>query len=175
MIAAIGTHSIPRFRLRFDPWRAFLFLGVLSLPSLFLPLRMTYSTLSDIGLADICYASAANTDGRPSTIITNASTQILANGKRITTLFVRFPPRAFTPKHIHGGEVNAYIVKGTVRSQLAGQPVHDFKPGEVLFEPIGAVHLFAENPSADEWAELVAVIVHDEGAALTTFINKPQA
>lgn len=142
------------------------------LAALSLPLAPTaLPTANDFGFADICYASSANAEGRPSTIITQASSESLASGKRITTLLVRFPPRALTPKHVHGGVVNAYIVKGVVRSQLAGHPVREFKPGEVLFEPVGAVHLLAENPSAEEWAELVAVIVHDEGAPLTTFVE----
>ncbi|MGH7004966.1 MAG: cupin domain-containing protein, partial [Alphaproteobacteria bacterium] len=87
-------------------------------------------------------AMVANADGRPNTVVTQVSSEAIGSGKRITTLLVRFPPRSLTPKHVHGGVVNAYILEGTVRSQLAGQPVRELKPGEILFEPVGAVHLF---------------------------------
>jgi quercetin dioxygenase-like cupin family protein len=109
--------------------------------------------------------------GRPRSIVTTVSVEDMGNGKEVTTQLVVYPPGAFTPKHVHGGVVSAYVLKGTVRSQVSGQPVGDFKPGQTFFEPTGSIHVFAENPSTTETAELLATIIHDKGATLTTFID----
>jgi len=115
--------------------------------------------------------SPATAAGRPRSIVTTVSVEDMGDGKEITTQLVKYPPGAFTPKHFHGGVVNVYVLKGIVRSQVSGQPVGDFGPGQTFFEPNGAIHLFAENPSATEPAEILATIVHEKGATLTTFID----
>ena len=58
-----------------------------------------------------------------------------------------------------------------MRSQLNADPPAVFGPGETFWEPVGTIHAFIENPSLDEGADLLATIVHDEGAQLTTLID----
>ena len=43
-------------------------------------------------------------------------------------------------------------------------PRADYQAGQVFYERQGGVHAFIENPSATEAAELLVVIVQDEGA-----------
>lgn len=99
---------------------------------------------------------------RPASIVTVLQSEVLGGlpGKRITTLLVHFPPRAFTPKHVHGGAVTAYVLAGHVRSQLDDGPAGVFQRGEMFYEPVGTTHTFIENPSGDEPAEVLATIVH---------------
>jgi quercetin dioxygenase-like cupin family protein len=108
---------------------------------------------------------------RPRTVVTPVSSHGLTHvpGKRQTTVLVTFPPGAFTPEHHHGGSVYVYVLSGTIRSQLAGEPPGIYGPGDSFFEPLGTTHLFAENVSATEPAQALAVFVHDEGATLTTY------
>ncbi len=108
---------------------------------------------------------------RPRTTIRPVSCEKLAHvpGKTLTTVVVEFPPNAYSPKHTHGGSVSAYVLSGTVRSQLAGGPVGTFKRGDSWFEPLGATHLFAENASDTEPAEVLALFVADHCATLTTY------
>lgn len=89
----------------------------------------------------------------------------------MTTQLVHLPPRAFTPRHVHGGDVTAYVLNGTVKSQHAGLPAADFHVGEMFYEPYGTTHVFIENPSATESADVLAIMVHDKGAPLTTFLD----
>lgn len=101
---------------------------------------------------------------RPATTITPVSCQPLPHvpGKAITTVVVSFPPNALTPAHRHPGSVTAYVLKGAIRSQLAsGDPV-TYGTGGSWFEPPGVLHLFAENASATEPAEMLAVFVADQ-------------
>jgi len=91
-------------------------------------------------------------------------------GKSVTTVMVEFPPNAFTPRHRHPGSVTAYVLKGTLRSQLNDGPVDTFKTGGTWFEPPGTIHSMVENPSPTEPAEILAIFVADSDCgALTIF------
>lgn len=101
---------------------------------------------------------------RPATVVKPLSCEALPNvpGKSITTVTVDFPPGAYTPAHRHPGSVTAFVIRGAVRSQLAGGPPQLYGPGTTWFEPPGALHLFAENASATEPALILAVFVADD-------------
>lgn len=115
------------------------------------------------------FASAPAPEGsaaaaRPRTTVKVLSCESLPHvpGKSVTTAIVDFPPMAYSPAHRHPGSVTVLMLEGTVRSQLAGGPVGDYKTGETFFEPPGTLHLFAENPDPVRPAKLVSVFVTDE-------------
>lgn len=91
-------------------------------------------------------------------------------GKTLTAAVVSYAPGGKSPKHHHAGSVFAYVLTGAIRSQnSATGPVKVYKAGESFFEPPGSEHLVSENASKTEPASLLAVIVADDGAQLTTF------
>lgn len=118
----------------------------------------------------ICAASSAQT-GRPATSSKVLGSEALAADphKRVTTTEVTFPPGAFSPEHHHEADLYVYVLEGTIRSQLGGQPVETYTKGQSFFEPDGSVHLFAENASTTEPAKILAVFVHREGARLVVY------
>ena len=67
--------------------------------------------------------------------------------------------------------MTAFILNGTIRSQLGQGPVETFRPGGTFFEPLGIIHTLSENVSDTESAQLLAIFVHDEGATLTTYLE----
>jgi quercetin dioxygenase-like cupin family protein len=93
-------------------------------------------------------------------------------GKKVTVVRVAYGPGGFTPSHRHGGSVAAYVTKGQIRSQLKGGPLETFEVGQSFFEPPGATHLVSANASNTEPAELTAVFIADEGAELTTLLDR---
>lgn len=107
---------------------------------------------------------SAQPAGRPQTKVTPISCQKLPNvpGKSLTLALVDFPPDGYTPRHRHPGSVAAFVVKGMLRSQLEGEPAGTYTAGQSWFEPPGAVHLFAENASKTEPAEILATFVADD-------------
>lgn len=109
-------------------------------------------------------ATDAGGEARPTTTVKVLSCEILPNvrGKSMTTALVDFPPGAYTPRHRHPGSVMAFVLSGTLRSQLEGGPAAIFATGQAWFEPPGAIHLFAENASATQPARLLAVFVADD-------------
>ena len=135
-------------------------LGTLIEPSATAPMQMAAGT----------GASAAA--ARPRAIQHPVACEKLPNvpGKSVTTVMVEFPPNAFTPRHRHPGSVTAYVLKGTLRSQLNDGPVDTFKTGGTWFEPPGTIHSMVENPSPTEPAEILAIFVADSDCgALTIF------
>ena len=113
--------------------------------------------------------------GRPRAVQHPIACEKLPNvpGKSITTVLVEFPPNAYTPRHRHPGSVTAYMLKGTLRSQLNDGPIDTFKAGGSWFEPPGTIHSMVENPSQTESAEIMAIFVADSDCgALTIFEDR---
>jgi quercetin dioxygenase-like cupin family protein len=96
-------------------------------------------------------------------------TQPLPNveGKTFNSVIVDFPPAARAAPHRHGSAfLYAYVLEGTVRSQLAGEPVHEYHQGQDWVELPGAHHLLTENTSPTEPAKLLVIFISDTGAKL---------
>jgi len=55
-----------------------------------------------------------------------------------------------------------------LRSQLQGSPAGTYSAGQTWFEPPGTVHLFAENASTTEPAELLATFIADDDCGALT-------
>ncbi len=112
---------------------------------------------------------------RPATTVEVVSCAPLPHvpGKSITTAVVTFPPAAFSPRHRHPGSVTAYVLEGTIRSQLAGGQPGLFAAGQGWFEPPGIVHLFAENASDRDVGRLLAVFVAEDGCGPLVVPEQP--
>ena len=89
-------------------------------------------------------------------------------GKTFTAEIVYFPPNASSAPHRHGSAfVYAYVLEGTVRSQLAGEPARTYHQGQNWVEPPGAHHLLAEDASSTKPAKLLVIFISNRGAKLT--------
>jgi quercetin dioxygenase-like cupin family protein len=89
-------------------------------------------------------------------------------GKALSAVVVNYAPGGKSGAHHHSGSVFAYILSGSIRSQVSGDAeAKVYKAGESFFEPPGSSHLVSENASATEPASLIAIFVADDGAALT--------
>jgi quercetin dioxygenase-like cupin family protein len=91
------------------------------------------------------------------------------SGNKLTAVVVQLAPGAKAPKHHHAGFVFAYVLSGTVRSQLNSGRVVTYTVGQNWVEPPGTEHTLIENPSTSAPASLLAVFVAPEGAQLTTY------
>ena len=112
---------------------------------------------------------AAATSKQPSETLSPLFEQALPNvkGKTFTSAIVDFPPTARAVPHRHGSAfVYAYVLEGTVRSQLAGEPVRTYHQGENWVEQPGAHHLLTENTSRTKPAKLLVVFISNTGDKL---------
>ncbi|MEW9309388.1 cupin domain-containing protein [Labrys neptuniae] len=86
-------------------------------------------------------------------------------GKTMTSVLVRYAPGGKSPAHTHSRTafVFAYVLSGSIRSQVNGGPVKVYRAGESWFEEPGAHHQISENASKTKPASLLAVFVADTG------------
>ena len=127
-------------------------------------------------LASAQQATSASTSKPSAEIFKPLFQQALPNvkGKTFTSAVVDFPPGARAVPHRHGQAfVYAYVLEGTVRSRLAGSPVHTYRQGEYWVEQPGAHHLLTENASSARGAKLLVVFVSNTGDELK--IDDPDA
>jgi quercetin dioxygenase-like cupin family protein len=105
----------------------------------------------------------------PADTLTPLLGQALPNvpGKTFTSAIVDFPPGARAVPHRHGEAfVYAYVLEGTVRSQLNDMPAKTYRQGENWIEQPGDHHVLAENTSQTERARLLVVFVANTGDQL---------
>jgi len=105
----------------------------------------------------------------PSETLSPLLEQALPNvkGKTFTSAIVDFPPAARAVPHRHGKAfVYAYVLEGTVRSQLGGEPVRTYHQGENWVEAPGAHHVLTENVSRTRPAKLLVIFISDTGDKL---------
>jgi quercetin dioxygenase-like cupin family protein len=88
-------------------------------------------------------------------------------GKTFTSVIVAFPPGGRAAPHRHGHAfVFAYVLEGSVRSQLDNEPAGTYATGQSWSEPPGAHHIMTENVSATLPAKLLVVFISDTGEPL---------
>lgn len=89
-------------------------------------------------------------------------------GLQMTETKVIVAPGQVGHPHHHGGFLVAYMLKGTLVSQVEGEAEHTYHVGDSWIENPGAHHIVSRNPSATEPAEFLVVFVAPKGTALTT-------
>ncbi|MGW1881496.1 cupin domain-containing protein [Streptomyces sp. NPDC001970] len=105
----------------------------------------------------------------PEETLTPLYEQALPNvkGKTFTSAAVDFPPAARAVPHRHGEAfVYAYVLDGTMRSKLDGEPTRTYQQGENWVEEPGAHHVLTENASKTEPAKLLVIFVSNTGDEL---------
>ena len=97
-----------------------------------------------------------------------------AQGKSMVAVVVNYPPSGKSPAHHHAQSafIYAYVLSGTVRSQVGDEPVKVYRVGEGFYEVPGAHHRISENASDREPASLLAVFVVDSKDRPLTMPNQ---
>ena len=82
-----------------------------------------------------------------------------------------YRPGGFSAPHRHpaSGFVFAYVLSGTIRSQVEGEPLRVYNAGQSWIEPPNAHHLVSANASKTKPARLIAYIIADDGAEATVY------
>jgi quercetin dioxygenase-like cupin family protein len=82
----------------------------------------------------------------------------------VTVQEVTLAPKATTPPHHHPGSVVAYVLEGELESQIGDEKLKVHKKGDVFYEPAGAMHAVARNPSQTAPLRFLAVILSPKDA-----------
>jgi quercetin dioxygenase-like cupin family protein len=97
------------------------------------------------------------------------------NGDRLTArvVLVNYGPGEASQPHSHPCAVIGYVVEGSIRTQVKGEPEALVKAGESFYEAPNGVHLVSANASQTEPASFIAYFVCDHDAPLSTAVKDP--
>ncbi len=86
-----------------------------------------------------------------------------APGKNVMIATVTLAPGQSAAPHLHPGSIFAYVLEGSVVSQLEGQPPKTYAQGETWYEAPRVHHLVTRNASSTQPARLLVwAIVGDK-------------
>jgi quercetin dioxygenase-like cupin family protein len=132
-------------------------------------MRILQSSLIGAALALACSASAYAAAGAA---VAPVIAKDLPNvpGMRITAQTVTYAPGQVSGSHRHAknGFLIAYVLQGSVISQVEGEPLRTYTVGQSWSEGPNAHHLVSRNASATEPASFLVVFVAPEDEVLTT-------
>ncbi|WP_394847850.1 cupin domain-containing protein [Pendulispora brunnea] len=115
--------------------------------------------------ASLAFATPAAAHAPGDTVVTPNFSHAIPNipGKSLIAVVVTFPPGGASAPHRHAKSafIFGYVLSGSIRSQVEGEPARVYKAGESFYEAPGAHHLEGRNMSTTEPAKLLAVFVVD--------------
>ena len=77
--------------------------------------------------------------------------------------------------HRHSGPVFGYVLEGSLRFELEGEPVRVLKEGEAFWEPGGdLIHYQAGNVLDDGWTRFLVVMVCVPGQPMLTYVDEAE-
>jgi quercetin dioxygenase-like cupin family protein len=116
-------------------------------------MRLAYALAGIMALAAVMPAMATQDQSLLTATLTRAP------GQSLEALRVTYASGESSKPHSHDRDAYVYVLQGHVRSQVEGQPLRVYAPGDSWFEPAGAHHLVSGNASAREPATFLVVFV----------------
>ena len=94
----------------------------------------------------------------------------------VTIVEVNYGPGESSMPHSHPCPVIGYVLEGTLRTQVKGEPEAIYKAGESFYEAPNGVHIVSANASDKVRAKFLAYFVCDQHAPLSVAApeNKPE-
>ena len=87
-------------------------------------------------------------------------------GKVATMLTVAYAPGAASDPHVHPDSVFAYVLEGTVVTQLGGEQPVTYTKGQNWYESPKKPHVVSRNASVTEPAKLLVFLLSGKGEAI---------
>ena len=87
-------------------------------------------------------------------------------GKQAAMVVVAYAPGQASAPHRHGGTVMAYVLEGSVVSQVGDQPATTYRAGQSWVETPLAPHRVSRNASRTRPARLLVWLLMDQGGAV---------
>ena len=124
------------------------------------PVRLFAAPLAALALT-VSASAFAHETGAPSEKVTVLQDQMLKNapGKKALMIEVDYKPGQSSIAHKHEGTAMAYVLSGSIISQVKGEKAITYKTGEYWYEPAGSEHLVSKNASTTKPAKLLVFMV----------------
>jgi quercetin dioxygenase-like cupin family protein len=92
----------------------------------------------------------------------------------VSVVEVNYAPGESSMPHSHPCPVIGYVLEGTLRTQVKGEPEIVYKTGESFYEAPNGVHLVSANPSHTTSTKLLAYFVCDHDTPLSIAVPEAQ-
>ena len=143
---------------------------------MFNPIRNTLLLTALLVAAPVAMAHGPGeaADGQEKVTVLQQQKLADAPGKQALFFTVEYAPGQQSIPHVHGGSVIAYVLEGSMISQLDGQAPVTYRVGESWYETPRIKHLVSKNASATKPAKLLVWILDNEGAPVLTPLSAPK-
>jgi len=111
--------------------------------------------------------SRGPTKDRARTVLSKPLPKLNGDHLKAVLLEVRYGPGEASSPHSHPCAVMGYVVEGSLRTQVQGEPEMIYKAGETFYEAPNGVHLVSANASSTEPAKFVAYLICDRDTPLS--------
>jgi quercetin dioxygenase-like cupin family protein len=120
------------------------------------------------GAADV--VDAQSKPGGPSRapLFQHELPDLAIKGWSATAVEVTYQPGQASNPHRHPGLTFAYVLEGEVVSKVGDGPEKTYKAGEMWHETPNQLHAVSRNASETKPARLLAILLAEKGAQLTT-------
>ena len=127
-----------------------------------------------IGITTVSSGSRANSQvAKEIPLITKDLSDV--PGKEGLVERVLLSPGEIVPPHRHNADVFAYVLEGSIISQLKGGKPRTVHAGEVFYESPTDVHIESRNASTTQPATLLVFFVKKTGAPPTVAVEEANA
>lgn len=93
---------------------------------------------------------------------------VALKGWSVTAVEVKYAPGQASGAHRHPGLTFAFVLEGEVVSKVGDGPEKTYKTGEMWHETPNQLHAVSRNASDTNPARLLAILLAEKGAQLTT-------
>jgi quercetin dioxygenase-like cupin family protein len=115
----------------------------------------------------IDHPAARNGDSKDRTVLSHALPRMNGDRLGVTVVEVTYGPGESSPPHRHPCPVIGYVVEGTLRMRIKGEPEIIYRAGESFYEAPDRVHLISANGSDREPARFLAYFTCDQETPLS--------
>jgi quercetin dioxygenase-like cupin family protein len=112
-------------------------------------------------------SSAALENPRDRIVFAHSLPKLAGENLKLTLVEVRYGPGESSPPHSHPCPVIGYVLEGSLRTKVKGQPENIYKAGESFYEPPNSVHEVSANASQTGAAKFIAYFVCDRDVPLS--------
>ena len=88
-------------------------------------------------------------------------------GKEAVMLTVEYPPGGSSAAHRHDAHVFVYVLAGSLRMQVDGEPAVTLTTGDTFYENPEDVHRVSANASDTQPVKFLVVMIKDKGKPST--------
>lgn len=125
------------------------------------------------GQTDSSNARSQRND-RVHTVMSQALPAVNGAHLKAVLLEVRYGPGEASTPHTHPCAVVGYVIEGSLRTQVEGQPEVVYKTGQSFYEAPNGVHLVSANASTTKPAKFLAYLICDRDTPLSIDVPEPK-